>query len=261
MPLRLFALLLVLFAPLAPAQEETEDSAPATPVEQFSASVSQAMTADIRSEAEVERDENRLPVETLAFFGLEPDMRVLELIPGGGWYTKLLAPALYENGELHVALGTGGVKENLLDQPGFDRVVLLEPEVQAEPTDTPGIVNIPPLDLGVEDLDAVLTFRNMHNLTEQARGHLNAAVFEALAPGGVYGIIDHTRRHMEEDSGENRRRADPVQIIKEVQAAGFVFEDYSDLHFRLDDELRYEVGRRSVAGNTDRFTLRFRKPE
>jgi predicted methyltransferase len=50
-------------------------------------------------------------------------------------------------------------------------------------------------------------------------------------------------------------------VIKEVQAAGFVFEDYTDLHYRADDELRYEVGRATVTGNTDRFSFKFRKPE
>ncbi|MFZ1625433.1 MAG: methyltransferase, partial [Gammaproteobacteria bacterium] len=56
------------------------------------------------------------------------------------------------------------------------------------------------------------------------------------------------------------RRVDPVLAIKEVQAAGFVFEDFTNLHYIPDDELRYEVGRRSVTGNSDRFALRFRKP-
>ena len=68
-----------------------------------------AMADDMRTEAEVERDRNRKPVETLEFFGVKDDMRVLELLPGGGWYTKLLAPTLRENGELYVAIGTSRV--------------------------------------------------------------------------------------------------------------------------------------------------------
>ena len=68
------------------------------------------------------------------------------------------------------------------------------------------------------------------------------------------------RDSMQKDDPENRRRMDPVLAIKEIEAAGFEFVDYSDLHYRLDDELRYEVGRRSVSGNTDRFTLLFKKP-
>ena len=65
---------------------------------------------------------------------------------------------------------------------------------------------------------------------------------------------------METLNDENRRRIDPVLAIKELLDLGFEFVAYSDLHFRADDELEYEVGRRSVSGNTDRFTLLFRKP-
>ena len=113
---------------------------------------------------------------------------------------------------------------------------------------------------GVDELDLVVTFRNMHNFTPEGRMAINNATFAALRSGGLYGVIDHSRRHMQPLSHELRRRADPVEIIKEVQDAGFVLEGSSDLHYRADDELRYEVGRRTVTGNTDRFTLLFRKP-
>ena len=128
-------------------------------------------------------------------------------------------------------------------------------------TDTRGVFDLEPLSFWVEDLDLVLTFRNAHNLTPAGRNALNEAVFEALRPGGHYGVIDHTRRHMEPDGPENSRRVDPVRLIHEALAAGFEFVAWSDLHYRADDELRFEVGRRSVTGNTDRFTLLFRKPE
>ena len=85
-------------------------------------------------------------------------------------------------------------------------------------------------------------------------------MFDSLKPGGLYGVVDHTARHMEPENYENRRRIDPVMVIKEMLDIGFEFVDYSSLHYRADDELRFEVGRRSVSGNTDRFTLLFRKP-
>ena len=106
----------------------------------------------------------------------------------------------------------------------------------------------------------VLTFRNLHNFNEDGRRAMNVAAFEALKSGGIYGVVDHTRRHMQAQTAENWRRVDPVHAIKEIEAAGFEFVDYSNLHYRADDELRYEVGRKSVTGNTDRFTLKFRKP-
>ena len=86
-------------------------------------------------------------------------------------------------------------------------------------------------------------------------------MYDALKPGGIYAAVDHNRRHMEPDNPENRRRIDPVLVIKEIQSAGFELVDFSELHYRPDDELRFEVGRRSVTGNTDRWTLKFRKVE
>ncbi len=222
--------------------------------------IAAAMAADIRSTEEVARDDNRMPLETLSFFGLKEDMRVLEMLPGGGWYTKILAPVLRDDGELYVAIGTNNVRDNLLKEPGFDQVKVLEIDRQLTADGPFGTRSIAEFDFGVENLDMALTFRNMHNFTEAGRMNINKAVYAALRSGGLYGIIDHSRRHMEAMTDENQRRADVVQIMKEVLASGFEFVDYSDLHYRPDDELRYEVGRRTVTGNTDRFTLLFRKP-
>jgi predicted methyltransferase len=224
------------------------------------AKIRAAMAGDVRSEADVARDRNRKPVETLQFFQLSDDMRVLELIPGGGWYTKILAPVLRDNGALYVAIGTDNVRDNLLPQPGFDHINIIDIGVDSERSGPFGTRNIASFDFGVSDIDLAVTFRNMHNYTPAGRANINAAVFDALRHGGLYGVIDHSLRHMEPMTAENRRRADVVQIIKEVQAAGFELVDYSDLHYRPDDELRYEVGRATVTGNTDRFTLLFRKP-
>ena len=219
-----------------------------------------AMAGDIRTDAEVERDRNRKPVETLEFFGLKDDMRVLELLPGGGWYTKILAPTLRENGELYVAIGTSRVQRDLLPMDGFDHVQVLDIGVSGERDGPFRTNNIPAFEFGVSDIDLAVTFRNMHNFTPEARGNMNAAVYKALKSGGLFGVVDHTKRHMEPMTAENRRRADPVQIIHEVTGAGFEFVDFADLHYRSDDELRFEVGRKTVTGNTDRFTLLFRKP-
>ncbi len=224
------------------------------------AKVEAALSAEGRPEADVARDKNRNPLETLKFFGMTDDMRVLELLPGGGWYTRVLAPVLAENGKLYVALGTGRVKENIVTLPGFEKVEVLETNENTRRPEGARLYTMDGFDFGVRDLDMVLTFRNVHNFGVEGRTFMHRESFEALRSGGIYGIVDHTQRHMEADNNENRRRIDPVQVIKEVQAAGFEFVDYSDLHFRADDELEYEVGRRSVSGNTDRFTFLFRKP-
>ena len=218
-----------------------------------------AMASDIRTPEEVARDPNRKPVETLSFFGLKEDMRVLELLPGGGWYTKLLAPVLAEKGKLYVSIGTTNVQK-LIDDGVISGVEVVEAKGEFKRAEDSRRFYIEGLNMDVKDLDMVLTFRNLHNFTEQGRRDLNAVAFKALKSGGVYGVVDHTRRHMQEDYYEVWRRMDPVQMIKEIEAAGFEFVDYSTLHYRPDDTLEYEVGRKTVTGNTDRFTLLFKKP-
>lgn len=219
-----------------------------------------AKAAESRPQADADRDPNRRPLATLNFFGLKDDMRVLELLPGGGWYTRLLAPVLAENGKLYVALGSGRVEENIIGTPGFEKVEALATNENLRRPEGERFYAMDEFDFGIDELDMVLTFRNLHNFGEEARHTMTAEVFEALKSGGHYGVVDHTRRHMEKLDNENGRRIDPVLVIKEMLDVGFEFVGYSDLHFRGDDELEYEVGRRSVSGNTDRFTMLFRKP-
>jgi len=222
--------------------------------------VEAALAADSRPQTDRDRDRNRRAAETLNFFGLKDNMRVMELLPGGGWYTRVLAPVLAENGQLYLALGTDRASTTVLTEPGFEDVVRLETNENLHRPDGARFYVMDEFDFGVEDLDMVVTFRNLHNFTPEIRAIMNREVFESLKSGGLYGVVDHTRRHMEKLDNENRRRIDPVLVIKEMLDLGFEFVDYSDLHFRGDDELEYEVGRRSVSGNTDRFTFLFRKP-
>jgi predicted methyltransferase len=221
-----------------------------------------ALKSDIRSEAEVARDKNRKPIETLEFFELRDDMTIVELVPGGGWYTKLLAPTVAEKGNYYAAFGTNRIKESLSDAAGFEKmnIVAEDGRLYREEGSRFYSLEVPKDGLGVKRADMVLTFRNYHNFGEQGRAAMNELAFDALKKGGIYAVVDHTARHMEAPSNENRRRFDPVLAIKEIQAAGFEFVDYSTLHHKLDDQLLYEVGRRSVSGNTDRWTLKFRKP-
>lgn len=227
---------------------------------EIDAKVEAALADEARPAEDRTRDRNRRPMDTLKFFGLRDNMRVLELMPGGGWYTRVLAPVLADNGKLYVAMGTDSVSEKVLTQPGFDKVeVLATSDNLRRPAGSRHYV-VDDFEFGVSELDMVVTFRNLHNFDVSNREEMNRQVFAALRSGGVYGIVDHTARHMEPANNENRRRLDPVLVIKELLDLGFEFVDYTDLHYRADDELEYEVGRRSVTGNTDRFTLLFRKP-
>lgn len=219
-----------------------------------------ALQHERRSEADRARDKNRKPLETLKFFRLQDDQTVLELIPGGGWYTRILGPVLSEKGKLYESIGTDTVAHMIASDPGFSSTEVIPFKGITRSKTEEGRRTVPEFSFGVRNVDLVLTFRNMHNFDATGRMNLNRAVFDTLKTGGLYGIVDHTRRHMQPDSYEVRRRLDPVMVIREVEAAGFKFVDFTDLHYRPDDELRYDVGRKTVIGNSDRFTLLFEKP-
>ena len=240
---------------------ERAGAQPGGPPSEIRRLVIDAMESDIRTPEERARDRNRQAPQVLEFFQLEPDMRVIEILPFTGWYTKILAPVLRDEGKLYVTHPSPTFYSDafvpVADLPGLDEV---EEIPWGRPLPADGRPFFGSGEWDVEPVDLVLTFRNYHNFSLDDRMAINESVFNALKPGGLYGIVDHTRRHMEPDNGENGRRADPVLVIKEVLASGFEFVDYADMLRRPDDELRYEVGRPSVTGNSDRFTLLFRRP-
>ena len=221
--------------------------------------ISQAMKSDIRGEKDIRRDANRKAVQTLEFFGFRDDMSVIELIPGGGWYTKLLAPILSERGHYYGALFTGRIEESLVDKAGFEKMDIIKVDATVSRNEKTRLNSIGEFELEVEPVDMILTFRNYHNFDKKGRRNINKAAYKALKAGGIYGVVDHTRRHMTPFSLDQRRRIDPVLAIKEIQDAGFVLVDYSNLHHKPQDGLDKEVGHESVTGQTDRWTLRFKK--
>ncbi len=229
-------------------------------VEATSAKVKAALASDVRTAADKSRDLERKPLETLAFFGLKDNMRVLELSPGGGWYTKILGNVLRDKGELYLAMGLKYLGNGLNDW-GYDHVkVISDDNVETAPTSFRGISDVKTINLPLRDLDMVLTFRNAHNFTEDARRKIDKAVFDSLKPGGIYGVVDHTRRHMEPAQQERWRRIDPVEVILEATQAGFEFVGYSDLHRNPADMLIHDSTHESLNRYSDRFTLKFRKP-
>ena len=219
-----------------------------------------ALAMEHRSAEHRARDENRDPVAAMRFCRLSDDMTVLEFGPGAGWYTEILGPVLQEKGRLVIAYKDEWMKklDGLLARDFMSAV-------EKHPIDIGWNADEKRFEVGdiryrVSDADLALNIREYHNLDAAGADRLNRATYQALKPGGLYCIIDHTRRHMEPRTQENRRRADPVRVILEVQQAGFELVGSSDIFFKPDDELRYEVGRRTVKGNTDRFSLLFRKP-
>ncbi len=234
--------------------------APAAPKSETALAIEKALASDIRTPEERARDaRERKPVQTLEFFGLQPNMSVVELLPGAGWYTKILGQVLADKGKLYVAIGGERLAPRLKEWK-LDKVEVPAIKAEMKPSAQFGVFQVDSFDIPVKNVDMVLTFRNYHNMTAASRAKLNTAVLGMLKPGGIYGIVDHTARHNEPLNAETWRRIDPVLVIKEAEAAGFEFVDFSNLHYRPDDELRYDSQRPTLAGYSDRFTLKFRKP-
>jgi len=209
-----------------------------------------------RSKKERARDESRKPIETLAFFGIEPEWQVLELIPGRrGWYTNILQHYI-KAGNFSVAINTKGI-EPLIKKYNWN-VKIVDAQIKQLGKGYP--VRYEQVVLPSNSFDAVLTFRNYHNFDVATRKKVNQAVFDTLKPGGIYGVIGHTGRHNAPATKDTWRRVDPVLAIKEMLDLGFEFVAYSDIHYREFDDLTKDTTHISIQSDSDRFTLKFRKP-
>ncbi len=264
-------------ASMPPPAEEGTDRAPAMDANDGDL-LDKAIAAEHRSEGNRARDQYRHPKETLAFFGLEPGMTVVELYPGGGWYTEVLAPALGENGRLI------GAQFEATDPPAYrPGVVSRYEQMLARPefgnTTMVTLSDAGQLD-GVDDAsaDMVLTFRNVHNW--MSAGTFDAVVAEVarvLKPGGVFGVVEHRAAEGVDPAESARRGYVPESyVIERADAAGLVLEARSEINANPNDTKDYargvwelpptlggdEANREAMIaiGESDRMTLKFVKP-
>jgi len=241
------------------------------------AELAAAVAGPQRSDANRARDQWRHPAQTLAFFGIRSDMTVVELSPGGGWYTEILAPYLREKGKLYAAAYPADVPGEdgayyRKSREAFDAKLAAAPAVYDRVTVTdfmpPSRLDIAP----AGSADMVLTFRNVHNWITDDRAEIAVmkAAFEALKPGGVLGIVEHrtdepSTREQIYESGYVPESA----LIAAAASAGFELEAKSETHdhpegvWTLPPTLALEDKDREkyvAIGESDRITLRFRKP-
>jgi len=241
----------------------------------------QILAGDHRSEQNIARNQFRHPQETLAFFGIQPDMTVVELWPGSGWYTEVLAPYLSDDGQLIAAHfdPDGGSDYYKKSRLGFDQKM----------AENPIYKNVKTIDFnpGESDLsafnqkaDAVLTFRSLHNWMRA--GKLEAVledVFNMLKPGGVFGVVEHRADAKAEiDPQAKKGYVNQGYAIQLIEAAGFKLADISEVNANPKDSadhpngvwtilptLRVPEGADKASyeaiGESDRFTLKFIKPE
>ncbi len=220
--------------------------------------IEQAVSNPERPESDRQRDADRRPAEVLAFFGIEPGMKVGDLMAGTGYYSEILSRAVGPTGAVY-AQNNKFVVERFVDKPlterlarpGFDNITRLDRELES-----------PGLPAG---LDAAIMIRFYHDMYWQKsdRKAFIKAVFDALKPGGIFGIVDH---HAPEGTGADHvldlHRVDAELVKKEILAAGFVLDDESDLLANPDDTRDWNIFADEAArrDKTDRFVIRFRKP-
>ncbi len=237
--------------------------------------VENAVAGEHRSDKNKARDQYRHPVETLNFFGFTPQMTVVEITPGGGWYTEILAPALKGKGKLYGAHypDTGEdnyysnsrkkLEKKLASNAVFSEVVLTDfvPRKQSE---------LAPQG----SADMVLTFRNLHNWKDEGVEQVFKDAFNALKAGGVLGVVEH-RLPAGADPKIAIGYVSEANTIKQAKAAGFRFAGSSEINANAKDLAQYKVwtlppsltlGEKDkekylAIGESDRMTLKFVKPE
>ena len=205
-----------------------------------------------RPEADKMRDADRKPGELLAFASLRPGMKVIELAPGGGYFTRLLSAAVGPRGYVYA--------NSTRAAPAVAAWAQTHPNVSLQVVQ-PGQVMAP------EPVDLVWTTQNYHDFknakvgdTDQATA-TNAAAFAALKPGGVYLVSDHQGAP---GTGATQtstlHRIEDAAVIRDVEAAGFRLEARGTMLRHAADDHTVKVTETGIRGKTDQFVLRFRKP-
>lgn len=268
-------------------------STTATAGDDHAASLAAVIAGEHRSEGDKARDQFRHPAETIAFFGIEPSMSVVEIWPGGGYYFNILAPWITEGGgTYYAAQGWRASDERERVQEAiknFDETLAASPDLYGGAKRSlmhPQEYNMAP----DGPVDVVLTFRNVHNwMTGDPETDYSAktfkAMYDALKPGGILGVVEHRAKGSEQDPAATSGYVLESHVIAMATEAGFVLEAQSEINANPKDTTDHPFGvwtlppvKRTSAfgedanpdfdrtkydaiGESDRMTLKFRKPE
>jgi predicted methyltransferase len=240
----------------------------------------EAIAAPTRTATNVARDRYRHPLETLTFFGVQPNQTVVEIWPGGGWYTEILAPYVTRGGGRYYAVG---LNDNMFN--GVRRLMTANPQLYGQIN----MATFPAFDAAATRVpdgsaDVVLTFRNVHNwrmgYQRERQDYSEEAfrqMFRMLKPGGTLGIVDHRLPEGADAARETSSGYIKTSTVRRLaEAAGFRLVESSEVNANPRDTADYPDGvwtlppnlrrgdvdrERYVAiGESDRMTLRFVKP-
>jgi predicted methyltransferase len=249
------AILIALTAPVAVSIAAPKETKGATP-----AYITAAMNDPARKD-DAANDDRRKTAAVMTFAKVKPGEKVLELIPGSGYWTRVFSAVVGPKGHVYTVWPKEMEKyaakslanwEELVKKPPYTNVTLLQ-QPAAE-------LSAP------EPVDLVFTSQNYHDYHDKFMGPADLGAFgkqvlAALKPGGVFVVIDHSARAGSgiEDT-DTLHRIDPEVVKKEMTAAGFVFDGSSDALRNAADPLTAKVFDASIRGQTDQFIYRFRKP-
>lgn len=220
-----------------------------------SASTKKAIDDAARPKADKDRDAVREPAEMLAFAGIKPGSVVGELIPGGGYFTRIFAKAVAPNGHVYAFNNPAAA-----GRPA-PAVVAIAADANYKSNVTAVLAPLNELK-APKPLDVVWTSQNYHDLPLASRGPINKAVFDALKPGGLYIVLDHsavvgTGTYAAETG---KHRIDENQVKLEVLKAGFKYVGESNILRNASDKRTETVFEKSLNRDTDQFILKFQKP-
>jgi predicted methyltransferase len=212
-----------------------------------------------RPAADRARDANRKPAESVAYSTMKPGDKVVDLLPGGGYFTRIFSKTVGPTGKVYAAVpaenlarraqAADAVKAIAADAAYSGNTVVINPSIANFTTPEP--------------VDIVWTSLNYHDMKNNPGDltALNKGIFNALKPGGVYYVIDHaTAPGAGFTQTNSHHRADPEAVKREVLAAGFTLDGEGSFLRNPQDNHATPVNDAAIQGRTDQFVLRFRKP-
>ncbi|GLX78865.1 methyltransferase [Thalassotalea insulae] len=237
----------------------------------------QAINGEHRSAANKARDQYRHPMETLNFFGFNANMTVVEIAPGGGWYTEILAPALKGKGKLYGAHYPDTGEDNYYSNSRRNLEKKLASNAVFSEVELTNFIPKKASKLApAESADLVLTFRNLHNWGEEGMAQVFKDAYKALKKGGVLGVVEH--RMPENQSWKDNKRSGYVPqalAVKYAEEAGFKLAASSEINANPKDNANHPKGvwtlppslrlgeqdkeKYLAIGESDRMTLKFIK--
>ena len=247
-----------------PAAIEPAPAAAAAVVEPDVSIYAAAVASETRPEADRARDAGRNPEAVLAFFGIQPGDIVLEMWAGGGYYTELLAHVVGESGKVVAHANTP-----ILQFSGEEHT--MRHADNRLPNTEILLAENNELALEADSIDAATIVLNYHDLywSSEEYGWVQidvpvflAELYKGIKPGGILGIVDHQAvSGSPPETGGTLHRIDSAIVIAELERAGFILEGESDVLANAEDDHTKSVFDPEIRGKTDRYVLRFRKPE